>query len=65
MKLTIQPRGYFTDTPGPICRVWEGTDQLGQPMLLYIAAIAIPGTNNASQYERDLIELPPNPDLLP
>lgn len=57
MKITIEPTEEFFMAGDVMVRMWQGTDDQGQPLLALVTAIAF--TGQAEPFTEGLVSIPP------
>ncbi len=59
MRITLESTTELTTKLGIQCRVWQGTTEGGIPIFTFIPRIAVQKDADCSQFEEELIEVPP------
>ncbi len=66
MKITIESTDKLTNYDGTPVRVWEGVTAGGAKCYVFVRALAVHKTQNASEFERELKrDLPPGRAIPP
>jgi hypothetical protein len=65
MKITIESTTKIVEVNGVPARVWEGKTDTGIELHCFVTRIAVNKTDDASQFEKELLECRPprNPDI--
>lgn len=59
MTITITSTDKLVALDGVPARIWEGTTESGIPVHCFVTRIAVARDADASQFERELVELRP------
>jgi len=65
MKITITATGVMTTMDGVPVRVWRGTTADGVDCIVFVHRIAVAKDEDASSFERDLVEQLPPAEMIP
>lgn len=64
MKITLESTDKIVALNGAPARIWQGHTESGVPCHAYISLIGVDGTEDTSQFERELqAHAAPRPDL--
>jgi hypothetical protein len=64
VKITLTNTTKTVQINGVPARLWEGTTEGGSKVLAFVTRLAVPNGEDASEFERELVETPPmEPDL--
>jgi hypothetical protein len=59
MKITMESTGLITEVQGITCRIWRGVTERGTEVDVVVPLIRVRRQDDASELERELLELKP------